>query len=151
LPLLRRPHVVQTSSRNSKSRRERLSPSKAHRFTTKSSMKTCVFTPPHETGILVAHSIPDAGSHDTRLGRESSWPLAPSGTHFFLGWQGFDHGVGHSLLLLYDAKAHCSKNSNYFNGLFHYPSNTLYKFILNYNMLYHSYNYLIFLPFLARH
>jgi len=24
-------------------------------------MKTCVFTPPHETGILVAHSIPDAG------------------------------------------------------------------------------------------
>jgi len=64
---------------------------------------------------------------------------------------GFDHGVGHSLLLLYDAKVHCSKNSNYFNGLCHYPSNTLYKFILNYNMLYHSYNYLIFLPFLARH
>src|SRR5437773_11098925 len=48
----------------------------------KSSMQTCVFTPPHETGILVAHIIPDAGSHDTRLGRESSWPKALSGTHF---------------------------------------------------------------------
>src|SRR5215472_16359349 len=46
-------------------------------------MKTCVFTPTHETGILVAHIIPYAGSHDTRLGRESSWPLAPSGTHIF--------------------------------------------------------------------
>jgi hypothetical protein len=46
-------------------------------------MKTCVFTPPHETGILVAHSIPYAGGYDTRLGRESSWPQAPSGTHFF--------------------------------------------------------------------
>src|SRR5215510_14568872 len=52
-------------------------------LTTKSSMKTCVFTPPHETGILVAHINPYAGNHDTRLGRESSWPLAPSGTHFF--------------------------------------------------------------------
>ena len=56
--------------------------------TTQSSMKTCVFTPPHETGILVAHIIPYAGSHDTRLGRESSWPLAPSGTHFFSGREG---------------------------------------------------------------
>ena len=46
-------------------------------------MKTCVFTPAHETGILVAHSLPYAGSHDTRLGRESSWPLVPSGTHVF--------------------------------------------------------------------
>jgi hypothetical protein len=46
-------------------------------------MKTCVFTPPHETGILVAHIVPYAGSHDTRLGRESSWPQAPSGTRFF--------------------------------------------------------------------
>src|SRR6266566_4410714 len=32
---------------------------------------------------------------------------------------GFDHGVGHPLLLLYDAKAPLSKNSNYFNGLGH--------------------------------
>src|SRR4029450_2790414 len=48
-------------------------------------MKTCVFTPAHETGILVAHIIPYAGSHDTRLGRESAWPLAPSGSHVFSG------------------------------------------------------------------
>ena len=46
-------------------------------------MKTFVFTPPDETGILVAHIVPYAGSHDTRLGRESSWPKAPCGTHFF--------------------------------------------------------------------
>jgi len=52
-------------------------------LTTLSSMKTCVFTPPHETGILVADIIPYAGSHDTRLGRESSWPQVPSGIHFF--------------------------------------------------------------------
>jgi hypothetical protein len=53
--------------------------------TTKSFMKTCVFTPTHETGILMADIIPYAGSHDTRLGRESSWPLAPAGTHVFSG------------------------------------------------------------------
>jgi hypothetical protein len=41
-------------------------------------MKTCVFTPTHETGILMADILPYAGSHDTRLGRESSWPLAAS-------------------------------------------------------------------------
>src|SRR5215470_17280956 len=46
-------------------------------------MKTCVFTPTHETGILMADIIPYAGSHDTRLGRESSWPLAPAGTPCF--------------------------------------------------------------------
>jgi hypothetical protein len=45
-------------------------------------MKTCVFTPPNETGILVAHIVPDAGSHDTRLGRESSWLKVLSGTYF---------------------------------------------------------------------
>ena len=39
-----------------------------------SSMMTYVFTPSHETGILMADIILDAGSHDTRLGRESSWP-----------------------------------------------------------------------------
>jgi hypothetical protein len=54
-------------------------------FTTKSFMKTCVFTPTHETGLLMADIIPYAGSHDTRLGRESSWPLAPAGTHVFSG------------------------------------------------------------------
>ena len=46
-------------------------------------MKTCVFTPPHETGILVAHIAPYAGSHDTRLGRERSWLKVPSRTYFF--------------------------------------------------------------------
>ena len=46
-------------------------------------MKTCVFTPSHETGILVADIIPYAGSHDTRLGRESSWPQGPSGPYYF--------------------------------------------------------------------
>src|SRR5262245_25756660 len=45
-------------------------------------MKTCVFTPPHATGILVAHIVPYAGSHDTRLGRESSWLKVLSGTYF---------------------------------------------------------------------
>jgi hypothetical protein len=46
-------------------------------------MRTCVFTPPHETGILVAHIVPDTGSHDTRLGRESSWPKVLFGIHFY--------------------------------------------------------------------
>jgi hypothetical protein len=36
---------------------------------------------------------------------------------------GFDHGVGHPLLLLYDAKAPLGKNSNYFNVLGHDFSN----------------------------
>jgi hypothetical protein len=36
---------------------------------------------------------------------------------------GFDHGVGHSLLLLSDAKASHAKKSNEFNGLGHYSSN----------------------------
>src|SRR5256885_11880776 len=49
--MLRRPHVVQTSSRNSKSRRERLSPSKAHRFTTKSSMQARPAPSPHENSL----------------------------------------------------------------------------------------------------
>ena len=33
---------------------------------------------------------------------------------------GLDHGVGHPLLLLYDAKAPKGKNSNEFKGLYHY-------------------------------
>src|SRR5262245_47212450 len=52
-------------------------------FTTKSFMKTCVFTPTHATGILMADILPYACSHDTRFGRDSSWPLAPAGTHVF--------------------------------------------------------------------
>jgi hypothetical protein len=37
---------------------------------------------------------------------------------------GFDHGVGHSLLLLYSEKAPNCKNSNKFNALGNCPSNT---------------------------
>jgi len=66
---------------------------------------------------------------------------------FFVASLGFDHGVGHSLLLLYDAKALHSQKSKEFKGLGHYHSNTLHKFIINYNILYHLYNYLIFLHF----
>jgi hypothetical protein len=36
---------------------------------------------------------------------------------------GFDHGVGHSHQLLYDAKAPNRQKSNEFNGLGHYLSN----------------------------
>ena len=36
---------------------------------------------------------------------------------------GFDHGVGHSLLLLYDAKAPRGQKSKEFNDLGHNPSN----------------------------
>jgi len=40
-------------------------------------------------------------------------------------FSGFDHGVGHPLLLLYDAKApNCQKRKE-FKGLGHYPSNTV--------------------------
>jgi class 3 adenylate cyclase len=39
------------------------------------------------------------------------------------GFVGFDHGVGHSLLLLADAKASHAHKSKEFNGLGHYPSN----------------------------
>lgn len=46
-------------------------------------MKTCVFTLLYETGIIMAHIVPYARSHDTRLGRESSWLKVLSGIHFF--------------------------------------------------------------------
>src|SRR6266571_9353407 len=51
------------------------------------------------------------------------------------GIMGFDHGVGHSLLLLYDAKAPIGKNSNYFNDLEHdlsNPSISLFCIIIKY-------------------
>ena len=35
---------------------------------------------------------------------------------------GLDHGVGHSLLLLYDVKAPNGQKSSEFKGLGHYPS-----------------------------
>ena len=37
---------------------------------------------------------------------------------------GFDHGVGHSLLLLYDAKTPRGQKIKEFKGLSHDPSNT---------------------------
>jgi hypothetical protein len=36
---------------------------------------------------------------------------------------GLDHGIGHSLLLLYDVKAPNGQKSNEFKDLGHYPSN----------------------------
>ena len=57
---------------------------------------------------------------------------------------GLDHGVGHSLLLLYDAKAPRGQKSKEFKGLGHYLSNTLYRVILYHNKIYYLYNYLIF-------
>jgi hypothetical protein len=44
---------------------------------------------------------------------------------FFHPAIGFDHGVGHSLQLLYDAKAPTCKKINKFNALGHYSSNTV--------------------------
>jgi len=38
--------------------------------------------------------------------------------------EGFDHGVGHSLLLLYDAKTPHGQKTKEFNGLGYGPSNT---------------------------
>src|SRR5215471_2624068 len=58
---------------------------------------------------------------------------------------GLDHGVGHSLLLLYDAKAPRGQKSKEFKGLGHYLSNTPYRIILYHNKIYYLYNYLIFL------
>ena len=85
LQLIRHPNGVHRPWRHRKSRGAVLSTSEGQWATTKSFMKTCVFTPTHDTGILMADIIPYAGSHDTRLGRESSWPLAPVGTHIFSG------------------------------------------------------------------
>ena len=58
---------------------------------------------------------------------------------------GFDHGVGHSLLLLYDAKAPRGHRSKEFKGLGHYLSNISYRIISYHNIIYYLYNYLIFL------
>src|SRR5439155_21295427 len=61
---------------------------------------------------------------------------------------GFDHLVGHSLLLLYDAKAPHSQKSKEFKGLGHYPTNIPVRLFLYHNKIYYLYNYLIFLLFL---
>src|SRR5215471_17499906 len=47
-------------------------------------MKAFSFTSPYEIGILVAGIVPYVCSHDTRLGRESSWLEGASGSHFFM-------------------------------------------------------------------
>jgi hypothetical protein len=46
-------------------------------------MKAFACIPSYATGIIVAHIVPYAGSHDTRPGRESTWPEVLSGIHFF--------------------------------------------------------------------
>src|SRR5215510_4889911 len=58
---------------------------------------------------------------------------------FFSLGQGLGHGVGHSLLLLYDAKAPRGQKSKEFKGLGHYLSNTLYRIILYHNKIYYLY------------
>ena len=55
---------------------------------------------------------------NSTLSRSFSAPVALNKQN-----DGFDHGVGHPLLLLYDAKVPLGKNSNYFNGLGHDLSN----------------------------
>jgi hypothetical protein len=50
---------------------------------------------------------------------------------------GFDHGAGHSLLLLYDAKTSRGGNINNFSSLGYDPLHRLYKFILDHNKIYH--------------
>ena len=47
-------------------------------------MKAFACIPSYATGIIVAHMVPYARSHDTRLGRESTWPEVLSGSHFLL-------------------------------------------------------------------
>ncbi len=61
---------------------------------------------------------------------------------------GFDHGVGHPLLLLYDAKTPRGQKVNELNGLGDNPLNASVGFILDHDKVSHLYNYLIFLLFL---
>ena len=50
---------------------------------------------------------------------------------------GLDHGVGHSLLLLYDVKVPNGQKSEEFKNLGHYPLNTsLSAFYLNQHVMY---------------
>ncbi len=51
-----------------------------------------------------------------------------SGTTGVCSIGGLDHGVGHSLLLLYDVKAPNGQKSKEFKGLGNYPSNTTLSF-----------------------
>ena len=58
-----------------------------------------------------------AGAAECGDGPDAVWAAAP---HLFPG--GFDHGAGHPLLLLYDAKAPHGHNRKYFNDLLIYSS-----------------------------
>jgi len=68
---------------------------------------------------------------------EGSMLLISIFTLFSAGETGFDHGAGHSLPLLYDAKASHSQNTKEFNGLDHGPSSVsmrLFKIIIKYSI-----------------
>ncbi len=75
--------------------------------------------------VLTPHAILDPdlrtmlqASGDEMFGVYSHCPEA------FKAFLGFDHGVGHSLLLLYDVKTPHGQKVKEFNGLWHDPSNT---------------------------
>src|SRR5262245_13722245 len=96
--------------------------------------------------ILAHHPLQDLDLEElTGLPHHLSYPQGDiSGEHLvaILGDPyevilGFDHGVGHSLLLLYDAKTSHGENIINFNGLSYDPSAGLYKFILDHNKIYH--------------
>ena len=77
-----------------------------------------------------------------------TWSALPQQVLFLYALVGFDHRVGHSLLLLYDAKAPHSQKSKEFKGLGYYPTNIPVRLFLYHNKIYYLYNYLIFLLFL---
>ena len=73
--------------------------------------------------VLAAEASGSSPSSTPLYPRTSSVGLGRRGD-FEKGNSGFDHGVGHSHLLLDDAKApHCQKSKG-FKGLGPYPSNT---------------------------
>ena len=74
------------------------------------------------TDLLDPHRDFPENAFDLAVFSHSSW--------------GFDHGVGHSLLMLYDAKAPRGQKSKEFKGLGHCLSNTPYRIILYHNKIY---------------
>jgi len=64
---------------------------------------------------------------------------------------GLDHGVGHFLLLLYNAKAPNCQKSKDFKGLGHYLCNTILSSFRIIIKMQYLYNYLIFLLFLTKY
>src|SRR5262249_23746781 len=76
--------------------------------------------------------------HSIGLEVASSYCLHRLFTHHEIRYnqEGFDHGVGHSLLMLYDAKAPRGQKSKEFKGLGHCLSNTPYRIILYHNKIY---------------